>query len=178
MSHRPSPALLPALAALAALAALGCASDGTAPPDVGTLRGGGAQRVELTRLRPGSAPLTHSSGVHEAARLVVRDDALWRATWTAIWSSHRPQPDLPAIDFGREMVVVAALGERSGGGHAILVDSASREGSTLVVHVRTVSPGPRCLVTAALTQAVDAARLPRHDAHVRFSERAEVSRCD
>ena len=172
MSHRPLPALL------LALAAVGCASDGATPPDPRTLREGTAQRVEITRLRPEPYPLTHSSGVREPARLVVRDDALWRATWAAIWSQHRPEPALPAIDFGREMVVVAALGERSSGGYGILVDSASMEGTTLVVHVRTMSPGPRCFVTAALTQPVDAARLPRHDGAVRFSERTEVRHCD
>lgn len=172
MPHRSLPALL------LVLAAAGCASDGATPPDLRTLRDGAAQRVEIARFGPGSGPLTHTSGVRESARLVVRDDALWRATWAAIWSPFRPEPDLPPVDFAREMVAVAALGERSSGGHAIVVDSASLDGATLVVHVRTVTSGPRCYVTAALTQPVDAVRLPRHDGAVRFSERAEVFRCD
>ena len=50
--------------------------------------------------------------------------------------------------------------------------------AALVVHLRTTSPGDRCAVTAALTQPVDAARLPRHDGPVEFRERAEVVRCD
>ena len=164
-------------ALLLALAPLACSTASTAPEARAQLEEGGGP-VALTRLRPGSAPLTHSSGVREPARLVVRDAALWEATWTAIWSNHRPEPDRPAIDFAREMVVVAAAGERNSGGHAIFVDSAAVEGSTLVVHVRTVTPGPRCYVTAALTQPVDAARLPRHDGPVQFRDHAEVFHCD
>ena len=89
-----------------------------------------------------------------------------------------PEPALPDVDFAREMVVVAALGERRSGGYAIVLDSATGRGGTLVVHLRTRSPDARCAVTGALTQPVDAARLPRHDGPVEFRERAEVVRCD
>lgn len=162
---------------LLVLGALACATDGPTTSSV-ALREAAEARVPITRFRAEPYPLTLSSGLVEPARAVVRDDALWRATWTAIWSNHWPEPALPAVDFAREMVVVAALGERASGGYAILVDSATVAGGALLVHLRTLSPGPRCYVTAALTQAVDAVRLPRHDGPVAFRERAEVVDCD
>lgn len=167
----------PLAAALLALVPLACGTASTAP-SARAARDEGGGRVAITRLRAEPYPLTFSSGLREPARTVVRDAALWEATWAAIWSRHEPEPARPAIDFDREMVVVAALGERASGGHAILVDSATVAGGTLVVHLRTTSPGPRCYVTAALTQPVDAVRLPRHEGAVEFRERAEVSRCD
>ena len=179
MPHRRPPsarAVLLALAPLAPLVALACDAAPTPPELRSTLDAG--DRVAMTWLRGEPSPLTFGSGLREPARSVVRDDALWAATWTAIWSRHDPQPALPPVDFDREMVVVAALGERSSGAHAILLDSATVHGGTLVVHLRTIAPGPRCFVTAALTQAVDAARLARHDGPVEFRERAEVRDCD
>ena len=173
MPFRPTPLL-----ALAAVLALGCAREGPTPPDAAALLDRAAERVPITRFTAAPHPLTHYSGVHEPARLVVRDDALWRATWAAIWSNQRPEPALPAVDLAREMVVVAALGARASGGYGILVDSASRRGETLVVHVRTIGPGPTCYVTAALTQPVDAVRLARHDGPVEFDERTDVRSCD
>ena len=166
-----------ALALPLALGALACDGAPT-PPDARALLDERGERVAMTRLRDEPQPLTFSSGLRAPARAIVRDDALWAATWTAIWAGHAPTPPVPAIDFSREMVVVAALGERSSGGHAIVLDSATRRGGTLLVHLRTRSPGARCMVTAALTQPVDAARLPRHDGPVEFRERAEVVRCD
>ena len=166
---RPAPFLL--------LAALACATDGPTTSNL-ALDDGTGERVPIARFRAAPHPLAFSSGVGEPARLVIRDEPLWRATWAAIWSPVEPQPAVPAVDFAREMVVVAARGGRPSGGYGIVVDSATLHGATLVVHVRATSPGPRCSVTGALTAPVDAARLPRHDGPVEFRERAEVTRCD
>ena len=159
------------------LAALGCASDGPTAAQL-ALRDGTDERVPITRVRSEPLALTSASGVFEPARLVVRDEPLWRATWTAIWSRQEPPPDVPAVDFAGEMVVVVALGARPSGGHAIVVDSATLHGGTLVVHVRASAPGPRCAVTGAFTAPVDAARLPRHDGPIEFRERVEDRSCD
>ena len=161
--------------AVAAIAA-GCRQPAPVAPEA-TARGEFAQPVAVTRLRGEPYPLTHYSGLTTAQRLVVRDEAAWRDAWAAIWRDATPAPPLPSIDFAREMVVVAALGERNSGGYGILIDSAAASGGGLRVFVRTTSPGPRCFVTGALTQPVDAARLPRVDGPVEFVERAEVTDC-
>ena len=63
-------------------------SQGLAPGEPG-------RAVELARLRDEPCPLTFSSGLVEAQRMVVRDEQAWRETWTAIWRGHSPQPPLP-----------------------------------------------------------------------------------
>lgn len=133
--------------------------------------------VPVVRLRTEPCPqcsFEYYSGLTEAQRLVVRDRAAWTEVWAAIWRRHSPLPALPEVDFARDMLVVAALGERPSGGYGILVDSAAATPEGLVVLIRTISPEPSCAVTLALTQPVDIARLPRHDGAVLFSDRPEL----
>jgi hypothetical protein len=133
--------------------------------------------ITVTRLRPEPGPLTSYSGIAESRRLVVRDEATWRQTWASIWQNLSEPPPLPQVDFSKEMVVVAALGERSSGGHAILVEGAALTADGVSVRVRAISPGPGCIATLALTQPVDAARLPRVAGTVTFEEQNETRDC-
>ena len=134
--------------------------------------------VSIVRLRPEPYSFSSNSGFQNPARLVVRDALHWKVVWAQTFHGMTPVPPLPAIDFSREMVVVAALGLRSSGGYGILIDGASEiDTDEVAVEVRSISPGSRCFVTAALTQPVDIARLRRHDGPVRFVERSEVHSC-
>ncbi len=51
----------------------------------------------------------HASGVHEPAKLVIRD----QAAWLALWGRHRGSATgpIPAVDFGHDMVVAIFGGE-------------------------------------------------------------------
>jgi hypothetical protein len=133
--------------------------------------------VPVIRLRAEPYSFEFASGLDTAARLVVRDAGAWKSLWAQIYEQRTPVPPVPTVDFSREMLVVAALGERSSGGYGILIDGASIEGANLTIAVRSISPGGACGVTLAATQPVDIARLPRRDGVVRFVERAEVMEC-
>ena len=134
--------------------------------------------VTLTRLGVEGASYAYYSGVRDAQRLVIRDQATWQQTWSAIWSRNSPVPALPAIEFDREMVIVAALGERNSGGFSILIDRVTESTTGLTVNVRSVSPGNGCITTQALTQPVDIARVTRRDGMVTFTESATVQNCN
>jgi hypothetical protein len=88
-----------------------------------------------------------------------------------------PAPDPPRVEFEREMLIVVALGERPTGGYGIVVDSAETRPDGLFVTVRTIAPGKGCMLTQALTQPVDIARVPRHEGQVGFEDHAEVRDC-
>ena len=160
--------VLMTLAALAAIAACGSAP---LSPD------GGGNALTLTRLRAEPFSFTFYSGLDDRQRIVVRDQTQWREIWQQIWKRTSPVPDLPSIDFTREMVIVAADGSRPTGGYNILIERASDSGGAGInVIIRSVSPG-RCGVTQGLTQPVDIARLTRREGVVTFTERAEVQDC-
>jgi hypothetical protein len=134
--------------------------------------------VPMVRLRADPYSFTFSSGLDKPARIVVRDNATWRTLWSQIYLGSAPVPPPPAIDFSREMIVVVALGSRSTGGYGILLEDASEDGAGgTAIAVRSMSPGPGCVVTLAFTQPVDIARLPLRQGEVRFVERAQVFEC-
>jgi hypothetical protein len=133
--------------------------------------------VTVTRLRPEPFSFTYNSGLRTAERLVIRDQATWQTTWAAIGRNSIAVPPPPAIDFEREMLVVAALGERSTGGYSIIVESASATGEALTVRIHSTAPGSTCVTTQAFTQPVDVARLPRMQGPVTFADEASVSDC-
>ncbi|MDO8434616.1 MAG: protease complex subunit PrcB family protein [Candidatus Binatus sp.] len=134
--------------------------------------------VPMVRLRAEPYSYTFYSGLATPARIVVRDPATWQSVWTQIHARRSPQPALPAFDFSREMVVVAALGTRSSGGYGILLERASAEvADGVAISVRSSSPGKNCGVTLALTAPVDIASLPLSAGPVRFVERSVTTDC-
>jgi hypothetical protein len=134
--------------------------------------------IPMVRLRAEPYSFAYTSGLDQQARLVVRDDATWRSLWSRIYLGGSPVPPTPAIDFSREMVVVVALGSRSTGGYGILLEDASEDGASgTAITVRSISPGPNCVVTLAFTQPVDIARLPSRQGAVSFVERGVLTDC-
>ena len=149
---------------------LGCAGSDVTQP-VGT-------SIPLVRLRAEPYSFTFVSGFDKPTRLVVRDVLTWQTVWSQIYLRESPVPPLPAIDFSREMVVVAALGSHSTGGYSILLDSASEAAADgVAVTVNSSSPGSNCIVTDAFTQPLDVARLPLRHGPVSFVEQSHVSNC-
>jgi hypothetical protein len=87
-------------------------------------------------------------------------------------------PPLPEIDFSKEAIVVAALGQRGSGGYSVIFESASANGAGGInVVVRSISPGSNCGTTAALTQPADVARIPAGYTSIQFVEKVAVINC-
>jgi PrcB C-terminal len=118
------------------------------------------------------------SGFEQPVRLVIRDQAAWEAFWRTMQAGRSPIAPAPAVDFGTRMVVAVAMGMRNSGGYSIRVDwVAPGSSAELTAHVTSTSPGERCAVTAALTQPVDAAVVPRDDRDVAFEDHSETHDC-
>ena len=168
--------LLLVVATMTTTAACGPSAAGV--PDEQRAPASVAAPVLVTRLRAEPYSFTSTSALRTAQRTVISDDTSWRAAWTMLWENAASAPPLPAVDFAREMIVLAALGERPTGGYQILLDSAVTTGEkSVVIHVRTVSPGARCGLYQALTQPVDIARLPRLQRAITFRDHAVVAEC-
>ena len=149
---------------------VGCAGSDVTQP-VGT-------SIQLVRLRAEPYSFTFYSGFDKPTRLVVRDVVTWQTVWRQIYLRESPVPPLPAIDFSREMIIVAALGSHSTGGYSILLDRATEAAADgIAVTVNSSSPGSNCIVTEAFTQPVDVARLPLRRGPVSFVEQSHVSTC-
>jgi hypothetical protein len=166
MSHaaRFHGALFPLSAAALALAVAAC--------------GGGALPPLRPVLPPAVVYVDDAGGVRDSVRLVVRDPAEFGALWRRVTAGQGSPPPLPAVDFGREMVLAVAAG-RMQPNDRIRVDSVGvRRGpgpdgkmrGELAVLVRTTA-GCRRFPTASFP--VQLVRVRKYDGPVRFVERRE-----
>lgn len=118
-----------------------------------------------------------NGAITDSVRLVVRDANAWAEMWARLHAGTSPSPPMPEVDFAGSLVVVAALGQRTSGGFAIAVDSATLAGDRLTVWITSTSPGATCMTTAALTAPVVAARVQARATAVEFREERRVEEC-
>lgn len=119
------------------------------------------------------------SGLDEPLREVVRSEAEWRDLWARLATGRIPRPEPPPVDFSQRVVVVAAMGARPTGGHAIRIDRVSYASDTLWVELTSVSPGAGCITTQALSAPVAAVAVERRgEVSARFLDREETQDCE
>jgi hypothetical protein len=133
--------------------------------------------ISIERLSVEPYSFEFYSGLRAPERQVIRDVAAWGRAWASIYQGRGVTPPLPFIDFTKDMIIVAALGERPTGGYDILLTGASRANDVITVKVEIQSPGSGCGVTLELTQPVDIAKMPRSSAYVQFQDTAKVRTC-
>jgi hypothetical protein len=136
-----------------------------------------SEAIALVRLRAQPTSFLESSDLRTPLRVVVRDEAEWRAIWSRLWHPRADAPPLPIVDFSREMVILAAAGEVASSGYDILVDSASLQDDRVQVRVRSIRPGAECGVRWVIMHPVDVARISRTQLPVVFDEQSEVRDC-
>jgi hypothetical protein len=146
-------------------------------------RRGGGESVPVPRppvwsSLPSGALLYYdnSGGIQDSVRLVVRDEAALRDVWGRATANQSPPPAPPAVDFAREMLVVAGAG-RLTPEDMIRVDSvgvreevtpANRRNRIMEVVVHTVR-GCQRFASDAYPLAI--VKVERFDGEVRFTER-------
>jgi hypothetical protein len=119
------------------------------------------------------------SGIHTQRRQVIEDAVTWAAAWHEIFAGQFPEPDVAPVDFSKETVVLAAMGDCMNGGCSIAIDSAFADGNTTTAGVSSVTPDPMCMMMQmeAMTQPLDVVAVPKASA-VTFAERGAMSMCD
>ncbi|MDB4917997.1 MAG: PrcB C-terminal domain protein [Gemmatimonadetes bacterium] len=113
-----------------------------------------------------------------AARLIITDTSDYRVFWTRLTGSP-DQSARPKVDFSREMLVIAAMGEQPCMGYGINVDTVYRDQDRRVYAVvRERRRGARCGCLSQLVSPVDIIRIPRTERPVTFLERVETNSCE
>jgi hypothetical protein len=147
--------------------------------------GGGPQLPPPPTPMPPPVPLYYDNGggIRDSTRVVIRDAATLEQYWSRATSPQSSPPPSPAIDFGREMVILAALG-RATPEEEIHVDSLlvrrelNADGDrveTLAIVVRTVQGCGR-FRTEAFPLEVVRARV--FDGPIRWEERRQQVPCE
>jgi hypothetical protein len=131
--------------------------------------------LTLTRLEP----VPSSGGYRLQDRIVVRSQTHWQEVWSAMWSRSSAPPPLPAIDFDREMVIVAAMGDQLVPLYGISIKSAFENAGGVTVRVRSssVCVPAGSFVSQVVVSPMDIVRLPRRYGRLTFMESTSFASC-
>lgn len=115
--------------------------------------------------------------IPDRRRLVIRDETEWRSFWRDLYGNVTPPPEPPDVDFGRQIVIAATMGQRPTGGYAIDIEDIFEDSDTLFPVVVETSPGPQCITTQVITAPAVAVLVNRATSAVSFVERTETIDC-
>lgn len=117
-----------------------------------------------------------SSGLVEERREVVRDEAAFLRLWAEHSAELRQLALPPEVDFGREMVLVVAMGRRPTGGYLAEVVDIELRGRTVKVLVQERKPVPGTVQVQFETQPYQFVVMPAVVGRVEFRSVREVVR--
>lgn len=110
---------------------------------------GQANPVDFTILKSGM----HSGyPVEGNVEKVISTQEQFKTEWNKIFSHSTNNPELPAIDFETEKVILIMLDHKPTGGYAINGIEVNKSGDKVVVSYHEVQPGDRCGTIQAITR--------------------------
>jgi len=123
---------------------------------------------------PGGSMMYGGMGMQQ--HLVIRDAKAWATVWQQIVRAGEPRPDVPVVDFTRDVVIVATLGLRPSSGYSINISEVRVGGGDAVVSLEERDPGPNCVVLTVETAPVAYAIVPSFPGLAMFVDHL-VHRC-
>lgn len=108
-------------------------------------------------------PASTSGGPEAARRSVIRDATGWADLWAKSNAHIAPVPKAPAVDFSKEVVAFAALGQKPTAGFSIEIVGARKEYGKLVLLVAERAPAAGAPAAAVVTSPWHAVVLEKSD---------------
>lgn len=108
-------------------------------------------------------------------REVVRDQAAWEAAWASLREGSDLPEEPPAVDFGRQMVILAAM-ETQSCVSRVTVRTVTRTADALVVDLLEAPPAPNCVCITS-ERPIHVIQLERVDLPERFEVERGVTSC-
>lgn len=131
----------------------------------GALRRGGRLTdgpVAYQTILAGSHSLADTSTV-----VLVKKESDWEKVWIQAKGRIDPLPERPTVDFTRQYVIAAFMGQRPSSGFRIEITAIEKRGKTLDVYVKKYeTPG----MLTVMTSPFYLARLPRGDYELNIIE--------
>lgn len=118
-----------------------------------------------------------TSGFFTPQREILASESEWREAWQTIYAGQSPAPPVPPIDFGREMVILAASGSRPDGCYTLDITDIHHSIEGVEIVVTETVPGPACVCVQIVTQPVHAVRIERIPGTVYFTGTSQRLDC-
>ena len=130
---------------------------------LGCVAATGAQTNAIRSLKKGAF-----SGIREVKQDVVKSADAWEKLWKQHSAAAGASDKIPAVDFSKEMVVVATMGTKRTGGYTIEIEGVEATGKTLKISVKKTSPPPDAMTIQALTAPFHFVAVPKSDLKPEF----------
>ena len=108
------------------------------------------------------------SGITEPSYAVIKGEDDWNNFWDRHVSNIIPKPDVPEIDFSKEMVIGVFAGQKNSGGYEVEIVKILKEENSIKVLYKERVPLPDEVVTAVITQPYHFIKMPKEDLKVIF----------
>ncbi|MDP3685293.1 MAG: protease complex subunit PrcB family protein [bacterium] len=108
-----------------------------------------------------------NSGVKGEKSKVILSTEEWEAEWKQAHSRSLPMPDVPKVDFRKQMVLAFHIGAKRTSGYAVEIRRVEKLQHGLKVHVREKKPNGD-VVSPALTAPSCFALIPKENTKVTF----------
>jgi hypothetical protein len=106
-------------------------------------------------------------------RLVIKNRGEFGNFWKQLTGPVPPDPSVfpfPEVDFSKELVVVAAMGQRPSSGYWTIIDGACEVDGQVEVFISNVEDTSCSGVLTSLTYPADAVLIPRTELPIVFRE--------
>ena len=123
-----------------------------------------ASDLEFSRIGGG-----RYGGINDRQFLTVSSEEEWEKLWGEINGNVLPLPPTPSVDFEEYTLAAIFQGLQRSGGYSISVESVIEGEDRIAVRVREVEPGPRNIVTMALSSPWEVVAFPRTEKPVVFT---------
>jgi hypothetical protein len=104
---------------------------------------------------------TQFSGIRTRRGEVISRGDVWRQTWEEINATLSPKPALPTVDFERNILLLAALGETGDACKRVAIESVEHRGGALRVSAKETRPPASCVCPPVTVQPVHVVSIPR-----------------
>ena len=111
-----------------------------------------------------------TSGFQSPLQMFVTSEKDWSDLWEKRQGSGAPKRNHPAVDFAKDVVVVAALGSKLTGGYSLEISKIVRTKDNVEVTVRIGSPAPGTTPGGGPTSPFVFVRMKKPDKPVTFTE--------
>ena len=91
-------------------------------------------------------------GLKARVNYAIEDNDTWNTLWTDMHNTSSGVPELPYVNFTREVVIAVFLGDFPTGGYVANITGIMSDGGHINVIIREQHPGDSCVVFMAFTQ--------------------------
>jgi hypothetical protein len=118
-----------------------------------------------------------NSGIRRALRAVVGTREAFEGLWREVHARTTPTPNLPAVDFAREIVIVASMGFQASVGSEIAITGVRDRSSFLEVTVDVRAFPTGCDTPPEVTYPAVMVRVPATRSTPVFQDRVIETHC-